>query len=173
MRAPVTLVDYDPSWPEKFEKERDAITDAIGQWIVGSIEHVGSTAIPGLRAKPVIDMMVPVESLATSQPALPVLKELGCEYWPYKAEVMHWLCKPSDAYRTHHLHLIPLTRSLSGIAPSKQESTTYEPSLVCKLLILGCRLLIPDRLLASFGKNDSCFGSISAVIRWFGQSMRG
>ena len=38
-------------------------------------------------------------------------------------------------------------RSLSGIAPSKQESTTYEPSLVCKLLILGCRLLIPDRLL--------------------------
>ena len=39
------------------------------------------------------------------------------------------------------------TRSLSGIAPSKQESTTYEPSLVCKLLILGCRLLIPDRLL--------------------------
>ena len=112
MRAPVTLVDYDPSWPEKFEKEPDAITDAIGQWIVGSIEHVGSTAIPGLRAKPVIDMMVPVESLATSQPALPVLKELGCEYWPYKAEVMHWLCKPSDAYRTHHLHLIPLTSQL-------------------------------------------------------------
>ena len=34
------------------------------------------------------------------------------------------------------------------LAPSKQESTTYEPSLVCKLLILGCRLLIPDRLLA-------------------------
>ena len=33
------------------------------------------------------------------------------------------------------------------LAPSKQESTTYEPSLVCKLLILGCRLLIPDRLL--------------------------
>ena len=43
------------------------------------------------------------------------------------------------------------SRSLSGIAPSKQESTTYEPSLVCKLLILGCRLLIPDRLL---GVND-------------------
>ena len=41
-----------------------------------------------------------------------------------------------------------ISRSLSGIAPSKQESTTYEPSLVCKLLILGCRLLIPDRLLA-------------------------
>ena len=39
------------------------------------------------------------------------------------------------------------SRSLSGIAPSKQESTTYEPSLVCKLLIVGCRLLIPDRLL--------------------------
>ena len=42
-------------------------------------------------------------------------------------------------------------RSLSGIAPSKQESTTYEPSPVCKLLILGCRLLIPDRLLENCG----------------------
>ena len=50
-----------------------------------------------------------------------------------------------------------LSRSLSGIAPSKQESTTYEPSLVCKLLILGCRLLIPDRLL-ELGKCSTVFG---------------
>ena len=48
---------------------------------------------------------------------------------------------------THNLLKLYRSRSLSGIAPSKQESTTYEPSLVCKLLILGCRLLIPDRLL--------------------------
>ena len=40
------------------------------------------------------------------------------------------------------------------LAPSKQESTTYEPSLVCKLLILGCRLLIPDRLLEEGKLND-------------------
>ena len=48
---------------------------------------------------------------------------------------------------THNLLKLYRSRSLSGIAPSKQESTTYEPSSVCKLLILGCRLLIPDRLL--------------------------
>ena len=112
MRASVTLVDYDPYWPSKFEKERAALADTIGKWIVGSIEHVGSTAIPGLRAKPVIDIMVPVESLAASQPALPVLINRGYEHSPYKADVMHWLCKPSDEYRTHHLHLIPLNSPL-------------------------------------------------------------
>jgi GrpB-like predicted nucleotidyltransferase (UPF0157 family) len=79
---------------------------------LGSIEHVGSTAIPGLRAKPVIDIMVGVETLAGSRGAIPVLEELGYLYWPYKADVMHWLCKPSDDFRTHHLHLIPLGSAL-------------------------------------------------------------
>ena len=112
MRALVRLVDYDASWPQKFEKERSVLAEALAQWIVGSIEHVGSTAIAGLRTKPVIDIMVPVESLGASRAALPILEQLGYEYWPYKTEVMHWLCKPSDAHRTHHLHLIPFDSQL-------------------------------------------------------------
>ena len=55
--------------------------------------------------------------------------------------------RPGAASMNEPLRRIAASMSLSGIAPSKQESTTYEPSLVCKLLILGCRLLIPDRLL--------------------------
>ena len=51
------------------------------------------------------------------------------------------------------------------LAPSKQESTTYEPSLVCKLLILGCRLLIPDRLLAhKFGGIQAAFAMTDNVL---------
>ena len=44
---------------------------------------------------------------------------------------------------------VPILGACRELAPSKQESTTYEPSLVCKLLILSCRLLIPDRLLGA------------------------
>ena len=96
----VELTDYDPSWPSKFEQESSAIADAISQWLIGPIEHIGSTAIPGLRAKPIIDIMAPVESLSASGDALPVLTTLQYEYWPYRADVMQWLCKPSDEFRT-------------------------------------------------------------------------
>jgi GrpB-like predicted nucleotidyltransferase (UPF0157 family) len=105
--APVHVVAYDPAWPSMFESERDVLASVLRNWIVGSIEHVGSTAVPGLSAKPVIDIMVGVASLDASRPALPVLRELGYQYAEYKSDVMHWFCKPSFEVRTHHLHLVP------------------------------------------------------------------
>lgn len=108
LSAPIELADYDPNWPAKFAAERDLLGEALKPWTNGPIEHVGSTAIPGIRAKPVIDIMVAVSDLPSSRPALPVLETLDYQYWPHRAEVMHWFCKPSDAFRTHHLHLIPI-----------------------------------------------------------------
>lgn len=112
MRAPIELVDYDPNWPAKFAAERELLLGSLQPWLYGPIEHVGSTAIPGVRAKPVIDIMVGVETLPASRSAIPVLEKLGYQYWSYRTEVMHWLCKPSDEFRTHHLHLIPLDSEL-------------------------------------------------------------
>lgn len=107
--APVHIVPYDPDWPSKFEAERKLLIDAIDRWLlVGSIEHIGSTAIPGLAAKPVIDIMAGVESLEGSRAALAVLERHQYCYAPYRTEVMHWFCKPSPAHRTHHLHLVPV-----------------------------------------------------------------
>ena len=107
--APVHIVPYDPEWPSRFEAERARLIDAIGTWLVdGSIEHIGSTAIPGLAAKPVIDIMAGVESLDGSRAALAVLERYDYCYAPYRTDVMHWLCKPSPTRRTHHLHLVPL-----------------------------------------------------------------
>jgi GrpB-like predicted nucleotidyltransferase (UPF0157 family) len=107
--APVHIAAYDHDWPSRFEAERQLLIDAIGPWLVaGSIEHIGSTAIPGLDAKPVIDIMAGVESLDRSRAALPVLERHRYCYAAYRTEVMHWLCKPSPTQRTHHLHLVPL-----------------------------------------------------------------
>lgn len=104
---PVCIVPYDSSWPSRFERERGILERCLTPWLAGPIEHVGSTAVPGLAAKPIIDIMAGVESLAASLPAIPSLAEVNYVYFPYRPEVMHWFCKPSPADRTHHLHLIP------------------------------------------------------------------
>src|SRR5262245_14454306 len=110
--ASVHIVSYDPMWPDQFEQERRLLAGIIGEWLHGGIEHIGSTGVPGLDAKPVIDVMGGVLSLEASRDAIKVLEHNGYTYAPYRAEVMHWLCKPSLAFRTHHLHLVPLESTL-------------------------------------------------------------
>lgn len=112
MSAPIELVDYDDAWPQRFADEKALLLESLGPWQVGTIEHIGSTAVLGLRAKPIIDIMVGVESLASSRAAIAAMEAAGYCYWPYKPDVMHWFCKPSDDFRTHHLHLIPFESSL-------------------------------------------------------------
>ena len=104
---PIRLVPYDPTWPDRFAEERDALDDAIGPWATGGIHHVGSTAVPGLGAKPIIDILVGVDSLETSRACFDPLAKLGYLYAPYRTDEMHWFCKPHPSRRTHHLHLIP------------------------------------------------------------------
>ena len=103
----IEIVEYDSDWSELFKTEADMLSDVIGTWVVGGIEHVGSTAIPKLAAKPIIDIMVGVESLDASQDCIDILAKHNYCYYPYKDDEMHWFCKPKPEYRTHHLHLIP------------------------------------------------------------------
>jgi GrpB-like predicted nucleotidyltransferase (UPF0157 family) len=105
--APIEIVQYDPLWPSKFEAERALLQTVLAPWLTGPIEHVGSTAIPNLPAKPVIDIMAAVASLETSKPAINAVVQSGYVYFPYRPDIMHWFCKPSAAFRTHHLHLVP------------------------------------------------------------------
>lgn len=62
--------------------------------------------MPNLSAKPVIDIMAPVRTLEESRSAIAAAIRVGYVYFPYKAHVMHWFCKPSASHRTHHLHLV-------------------------------------------------------------------
>jgi GrpB-like predicted nucleotidyltransferase (UPF0157 family) len=69
---------------------------------------VGSTAVPGLEAKPVIDILVGVESLEASRRCFEPLDELEYLYAPYLPSEMHWFCKPHPSRRAYHLHLVPI-----------------------------------------------------------------
>lgn len=105
---PIEIVAYDPEWPARFEQERVALAGALGDLAMDGIHHVGSTAVPGLDAKPIIDILVGVEGLDASRPAFDLLARLGYLYAPYLADEMHWFCKPHPSRRTHHLHLVPV-----------------------------------------------------------------
>jgi len=104
---PIRIVPYDPTWPDRFERERDALATVIGPWITGGIHHVGSTAVPGLDAKPIVDILVGVGDLEESRQCVEPLAQLDYLYAPYLADEMHWFCKPDPRRRTHHLHLVP------------------------------------------------------------------
>jgi GrpB-like predicted nucleotidyltransferase (UPF0157 family) len=111
-QPPVIIEPYDSAWPKRFESERLVLAPVLAPWLVGPIEHVGSTAVPGLPSKPIIDIMAAVQDLPSSLAAIEALKPLSYCYFEYRAEVMHWFCKPSDLVRTHHLHLVPSNSQL-------------------------------------------------------------
>jgi GrpB-like predicted nucleotidyltransferase (UPF0157 family) len=105
----VHIVTYDPTWPTLFTEERNRILEAVGQWIE-KVEHIGSTAIPGLDAKPVIDLMVGLEDMACATSCVEPLTNLGYSYWAQGAQPHHHLfvrfVDLAMSARTHNLHLV-------------------------------------------------------------------
>lgn len=99
------IVDYDPAWPERFERERERIAAALGG-AVERIEHVGSTAVPGLAAKPVLDLDVVLRDLDAWEACVEPLAALGYERHPrgdFAGRRFFQLCV--DGVRTAHLSL--------------------------------------------------------------------
>jgi GrpB-like predicted nucleotidyltransferase (UPF0157 family) len=75
---PITVVAYDPEWPFQFNVERDAIL-GLRQFHGSAVEHFGSTAVPGLLSKPIVDILVGVEALPPSQEQVEALRSLSYE----------------------------------------------------------------------------------------------
>lgn len=136
----IEVLPYDPAWPDRFEHERRRLQAALAPWLIGPIEHIGSTAVPALPAKPVIDIMAPVHSLAASRPAIEAAAAIGYLHAPYKADVMHWLCKPSPALRTHHLHLVPFDSPLWRERLAFRDALRSQPALAAEYAALKLRL---------------------------------
>lgn len=108
MSYPVVIVDYDPEWPAQYAAEADRIREALGDRIV-AVEHIGSTAVPELAAKPIIDLMVGLRDLANAGGCVAPLERLGYEYVPQYEESMperRYFHKGPPRGRTHHLHMV-------------------------------------------------------------------
>lgn len=107
---PIEVVPYDPRWPARFERASRALMAAIGEYI-STIEHIGSTAVPGLAAKPVIDLLIAVNSLDDAPTFLPLLAPLGYKYIQRHEAVFperRYLHRIVSGRHTHHLHIVEL-----------------------------------------------------------------
>ena len=103
----VKIVDYDPSWPDQFDRIASWIKDELGTDFALRVEHYGSTAIPGMPAKPAIDVLVEVPSFeAARKRAIPLFDDPNCEYWVY-SEHMVFVIRNDMGQRTHHIHMAP------------------------------------------------------------------
>jgi len=138
--APIRLVAYDLEWPAMFEQECAVLEQTLAQWLTGPLEHIGSTAVPGLLAKPVIDIMGGVASLDASRDAVAGAGKAGYIYYPYRADQMHWFCKPSAELRTHHLHLVPVGSPLWVERLAFRDYLRHTPAAACEYAELKQRL---------------------------------
>lgn len=104
----VILAEYDPSWPEVFAGEAQAIRQALGNSVV-VVEHFGSTAVPGLCAKPIIDLLVAVWSFTEARTrAVSALEALGYAYWGTDPapDRLFFVKGLVPGPRTHHVHVV-------------------------------------------------------------------
>jgi len=115
VREDIAIVAYDPLWPRLFLAEAAHLRSCLPGELVGRIEHFGSTAVPGLVAKPIIDMLVEVADLqATRERIAPLLERQGYDFFwrptqgddgpPFYA----WFIKrdATTGARTHHIHMV-------------------------------------------------------------------
>ena len=107
MAEPIALFAPDADWPVAFERERNLILPLFPV-PPRRIEHMGSTAIPGLPAKPIIDIIVLVDDLEAARPAIGPLEATGYSFWADNPDkTKFYLAKglPPAPRRTHHLHI--------------------------------------------------------------------
>src|SRR6266851_4072227 len=100
------VVPYDSAWPAAFERERERLRPALGPLAL-RIEHHGSTAVPGLAAKPVIDIQISVARLHPIGAYAPALARLGYVHAPHADDaVCPFFHRPAEWPHTHHVHVV-------------------------------------------------------------------
>lgn len=117
VKEKIDIVPYDLSWKIKFEEEAKFLKGKFPK-IVKRVEHFGSTAVPDLSAKPVVDMLIEVTSLnAAKKKIVPVLKSLGYDYF-WRPEIdkppmyVWFIKRDSNGKRTFHLHMVEANSKL-------------------------------------------------------------
>ena len=106
---PIRMHPYDPDWASSFERERLRLTPILQPYLVQPLDHIGSTSVPGLVAKPIIDMLAVVEDISPVVVEEDSLRQIGWLLAPEPADDIERrlsFCMPSREMRTHHLHVV-------------------------------------------------------------------
>lgn len=112
MSEPVIIEEYNPNWKIKYNKVKDKILEKIGEFVI-AMEHIGSTAIPGLSSKPIIDILIGLRSLDDAEKCIPKLIELEFEYIKEHEKIFpdrRFYRKPAKGLgkREFHIHMVEI-----------------------------------------------------------------
>lgn len=154
---PIRLVPHDPRWAASFEAERAALA-AAGGGLLAELHHVGSTAIPGIAAKPVIDILAVLARPGDGLACVPAMQALGYEYRGANGIAgRHYFNR--GVPHTHHVHMLPaqhpevgrLLRFRDHLRANPEEARAYEALKQDLALRLGA-----DRRAYSEAKSAFC-----------------
>ena len=140
--SPIVIESYHPEWPRRFNRESFLIRLMIGAYIT-VIEHIGSTAVPRLAAKPVIDMLIGVKNLADTPRFVSRLKKLGYFYVPeYEKDLpeRRYLYKQKHKEDTFHLHMVEPESEFFGRHIAFRDYLRSHPEAVTEYAELKLRL---------------------------------
>jgi GrpB-like predicted nucleotidyltransferase (UPF0157 family) len=122
VREDVGIAPYDPRWPSLFRREAEHLRSCIPAGLIRRIEHFGSTAVPGLAAKPIVDMLVQVTSLRAARTEIaPILETQGYDYFwrpSFGDNIPPWYAffirRNHRGIRTHHIHMVTGRRTFQA-----------------------------------------------------------
>ena len=165
-RAPIQLAGYSPQWPLIFEAERTVLASVFAG-LSFRIEHIGSTAVPSLGAKPIVDVLVGAPSLADIEMRIPAIEVLGYQYVPEHEAVLpqrRFFAKPVVHPRQFHVHAVATNSSFFAEHLLFRDSLRANPRLAAEYFSLKVELA------ARFGDDregytDAKSSFIQSVIR--------
>jgi GrpB-like predicted nucleotidyltransferase (UPF0157 family) len=137
----IAIVPYDPEWARYFEVEQALLEGVLAPWLEGGIHHVGSTAIPGIAAKPIIDIIAGVRDLEEARAAFAPLRQHSYHRAPHRAGIAHHFDKAMlRSPQTYGLHLTEPGSDLWRERLAFRDALRGDPELVAEYAALKLRL---------------------------------
>jgi GrpB-like predicted nucleotidyltransferase (UPF0157 family) len=175
MPSQYTFTDYSPAWPAAFEQEATRLRLLLGDELV-RVHHIGSTSVPGLAAKPIIDLLPLVRDIAAIDGLTPRLEHAGYQAWgEYGLAGRRYFTKDDGAYRTHNIHIYQVDdpereRHLAFCAYLRHHAQIRDEYAALKREVYAQH---PDDIIAyNDGKNTWIKAVEAVALAWYRQQAR-
>lgn len=138
----VSIVEYRPQWRKMFEEERQLLQAVLGE-VPAKVEHIGSTSIEGLAAKPIIDIMIGLPDFSVVERLVPRMETLGYEYiQKYEDEMpfRRYFVKNLNWIRTHQIHMVEINSEFWERHLLFRDYLRHNPEIASKYAVLKKQL---------------------------------
>jgi GrpB-like predicted nucleotidyltransferase (UPF0157 family) len=155
-RGTVQVVPYSPQWAQLFLAEVERLTPDLNAHML-DIQHIGSTAVPGLAAKPILDIGIAVESEAAVAACIPLLAALDYTYGGDRGSSEgHFFDRGADQHKTHYLHMLLISN------PAWQNYLRFRDYLIAHPATRDAYMQLKQTLAAQYAANRAAYTAAKA-----------